>query len=108
MRGRPVLGVVSGFLFGLATAFTLLLFGSLPTSSIWLVLLPILGVVLGLLMAWWAPFGNGDRGPRPRPRDISHAGLPAGGDAAEDERDRTPGEDPLDTAETGTDTENGD
>lgn len=58
MSGRPVLGVISGFFFGLFLGITLFLFGVLPLNSILLLILPVIGIVLGLVMAWWAPFGG--------------------------------------------------
>ena len=60
MKGRPFLGVISGFLFGALLGITLFLFGVLPLDSDWLWILPLLGTVLGLVMAAWAPFGGGD------------------------------------------------
>lgn len=60
MKGRPILGAISGFLFGLLLGVTLFLFGALPLNSPWLAILPVLGIVLGLVMAAWAPFGGGD------------------------------------------------
>jgi hypothetical protein len=59
MKGRPILGVISGFLFGLFGGITLFLFGVIPLDSHLLWILPIAGVVLGLFMATWAPFGKG-------------------------------------------------
>ena len=59
MKGRPFLGVISGFLFGALLGITLFLFGVLPLDSDWLWILPLLGIVLGLVMAAWAPFGSG-------------------------------------------------
>jgi hypothetical protein len=59
MKGRPFLGVISGFFFGLFGGITLFLFGVIPLDSHVLWILPILGIVLGLLMATWAPFGSG-------------------------------------------------
>ncbi len=59
MKGRPFLGVISGFFFGLFGGVTLFLFGVIPLDSHLLWILPILGIVLGLLMATWAPFGSG-------------------------------------------------
>ena len=61
MRGRPILGVISGFFFGLFLGISLWMWGVIPLHSDLLWILPILGIVFGLVMAWWAPFG--------RPRD---------------------------------------
>lgn len=57
-RGRPVLGGISGFFFGLFLGITLLSFGILPLNSIFLTLLPIIGLVLGLVLAFTAPLGR--------------------------------------------------
>jgi uncharacterized membrane protein len=56
MRGRPVLGVITGFLFGLFLAVTLVFAGVLPLNSLLVTALPIVGIVYGLLMARLAPF----------------------------------------------------
>ncbi len=58
MRGRPILGVLSGFMFGLFAAATLFLYGVVPLASSALWILPIAGILFGLVMAWWAPFGG--------------------------------------------------
>jgi len=59
MKGRPFLGVISGFFFGLFGAAALFLFGVIPLDSPLIWILPILGIVLGLFMATLAPFGSG-------------------------------------------------
>ena len=58
MKGRPILGAISGFFFGLLLFITLWLWGVIPLHSDLGIILPILGIVLGLVMAWWAPFGR--------------------------------------------------
>jgi uncharacterized membrane protein len=58
MRGHPVLGVVAGFLFGLFLAVTLVLAGVLALNSVLVTLMPLLGIVYGLVMARFAPFGR--------------------------------------------------
>ena len=57
-RGRPVLGGISGFFFGLFLGITLLSLGILPLDSILLTLLPIIGLALGLVLAFTAPLGR--------------------------------------------------
>ena len=84
MHGRPVLGAISGFLFGLSAAVALFLYGVVPSSSIWLVVLPFLGMVLGLVMAWWAPFGSSDHGPQPETSDITYASSAGAADVVGD------------------------
>ena len=64
MKGHPILGIISGFLFGLFLGIALFLYGVLPLNSSWLWILPLLGILLGLVMAVWAPFG---KGPEPAP-----------------------------------------
>jgi hypothetical protein len=58
MRGRPVLGFFAGLLFGVFLAVTLVLAGVLPLNSVLVSALPVLGIVYGLVMAGWAPFGR--------------------------------------------------
>ena len=58
MKGRPILGVISGFMFGLFLGPTLFMWGLIPLHSDLMWILPLLGIVLGLVMAWWAPFGR--------------------------------------------------
>ena len=68
MKGHPILGITTGFLFGLFLGITLFLFGVIPLSSDWLWILPLLGILLGLIMAAWAPFGKGaEPAPAPAP-----------------------------------------
>lgn len=61
MKGRPILGIISGFLFGLFGGMTLFLYGVIPLASQLLWILPLVGIVLGLFMAAWAPFGSGKK-----------------------------------------------
>jgi hypothetical protein len=58
MRGHPILGGISGFLFGLFLGISLFLWGVVRLDSEWLVILPFVGLILGVVMAWWAPFGS--------------------------------------------------
>ena len=64
-RGRPVLGLLSGVVAGVALGVVLLVFGVLALDSSVLVVLPIAGLVLGLALGLFGPFGS--RSPRPRP-----------------------------------------
>jgi hypothetical protein len=65
-RGHPILGAISGFVFGLALSLALLVFAVVSLSNIILVILPIAFLVLGIAWALWAPLG------------ASRAGGPAG------------------------------
>jgi hypothetical protein len=58
MKGHPVLGVISGLLFGLFLALTLQQFGIMPLTTLSVIGLPILGIVIGLGLAALAPFGK--------------------------------------------------
>jgi hypothetical protein len=78
-RGRPILGGISGFFFGLFLGVTLLSFGILPLNSPLLTFLPIIGLVLGLVLAFTAPIprrggGGGSAAPSGAPK--AGAGAP--------------------------------
>ncbi len=60
-RGRPILGLISGFFTGLFLALTLLLNGVIPLESNLLVILPIGIMLLVWAMAMWFPIGRGGR-----------------------------------------------
>lgn len=57
-RGRPLLGLVSGFFAGLFLATSLLLYGVIPLDSPLLVILPVAGLVLVFSAAMWFPIGR--------------------------------------------------
>jgi hypothetical protein len=61
--GRPVLGLVSGFLFGLLGAASLFAFGATALNSPMFWILPLVGIVVGVGMSAWAPFGSGPQQP---------------------------------------------
>lgn len=63
MRGHPVLGVVTGLLFGIFVALDLIFFGVMASDSILVLLLPLLGLLLGVGLAAWAPLGGRHREP---------------------------------------------
>jgi len=56
--GRPILGLLAGFLAGLFGGVSLFLYGTVPLASPLLWLLPLAGIVLGLGLAAWGPFGR--------------------------------------------------
>lgn len=58
MKGRPVLGVISGLFLGLFAALLLQQFGIRPLDNLSVIGLPVLGIVLGLVMAATAPLGS--------------------------------------------------
>jgi hypothetical protein len=80
MRGRPVLGAISGLFFGLFLALLLQQFGIWPLDNLRFFGLPAVGLILGLLMAWWAPFGRQAapaRAAAPAARPVSTGPPPA-------------------------------
>jgi hypothetical protein len=96
MKGRPILGVTTGFLFGLFLGITLFLYGVIPLSSDMLWILPLLGILLGLIMAAWAPFGkSAEPAPHPVP-----APAPTPTATTSDEASDAATDDESDEAET--------
>jgi hypothetical protein len=57
-RGRPVMGAIFGFLTFFFIGLDLLLFGVIALNSALLTILPLLGLVLGLVWAKFAPLGG--------------------------------------------------
>lgn len=58
MKGRPVLGIISGLLFGLFVALLLQQFAIAPLTTLTLIGLPVAGVVVGIALSAWAPLGR--------------------------------------------------
>lgn len=58
MKGRPVLGAISGFFFGIFLSLALMMFGIWPLDALSVFGLPLIFLVIGLLLAWWAPLGR--------------------------------------------------
>lgn len=90
MKGHPILGITTGFLFGLFLGITLFLFGVIPLSSDWLWILPLLGILLGLIMAAWAPFGKGAEPAPAPPANAPPATIPPATDTPVPPADSTP------------------
>ena len=59
MRGRPGLGGVSGFFFGIFLSLALMLFSIRPLDQFSVFGLPIIFLVIGVALAMWAPLGRG-------------------------------------------------
>lgn len=66
-RGRPVLGAIAGLLFGLFVAVDLQQFGIRPLDNLSLFGFPIAGLVLGLVLAFTAPFKRSAKEKVPEP-----------------------------------------
>lgn len=60
-RGRPWLGAISGFFLGVGVAVLLQQFSIRPLDNLSFFGLPLLGILLGLGVAAWAPLGRGRR-----------------------------------------------
>jgi hypothetical protein len=73
-RGRPVLGAISGLLFGVAVALFLQQAGVRPIDNVSFFGLPLLGLALGLGLALWAPLG--------RDRVVAASGATASAEAS--------------------------
>lgn len=57
-RRRPILGIVSGVVFGLFGALSLALLGIVALDSILLTIVLALGIVLGIALGFTAPLGR--------------------------------------------------
>jgi hypothetical protein len=100
VKGRPILGVITGFLFGLFLGVTLFLYGVIPLSSDMLWILPLLGILLGLIMAAWAPFGkSAEPAPTPVPATVTASSGEGTADVAGDVAVETTTEDDSPTDE---------
>jgi hypothetical protein len=60
-KGRPILGAIMGFLMFFFIALDLVFFGVLPLNSAMVTILPVAGIVIGLLWAYFAPLGGKKR-----------------------------------------------
>jgi hypothetical protein len=66
-RGRPVLGAIAGFFFFFFLALDLLFFGVIPLKSAVITILPVVGIVAGLVWAKFAPLGGRSSNSAPTP-----------------------------------------
>ena len=64
-RGRPVAGAIFGFLFFFFIALDLLFLGVIPLNSAAITILPVLGIVAGLVWAKFAPLARSTGTPPP-------------------------------------------
>lgn len=55
-----MLGGVSGLFFGLFLSIALMMFGIWPLDALSVFGLPILFLLVGVGLAWWAPLGRED------------------------------------------------
>jgi len=103
MKGRPFLGLISGFFFGLFGAAALFLFGVIPLDSPLIWILPIVGIVLGLFMATLAPFGSGASPQAATTEGVTYASAGDADEAATATEQSSPPPDPADDATGPTD-----
>ena len=81
MKGRPVRGLIGGFLLGIFLDIDLVFGGVVKLNSVVLTILPIALLVVGLLLGLWAPIGRSSRGraaPNSRPASPSSLREPGG------------------------------
>lgn len=84
-RGRPLLGAFSGLFLGLFIALDLILFGVLPLESGLIWVFAVAGIVLGVALGVWAPFGRGSNdaetapAPTGSPDDYDSASITSDG-----------------------------
>ena len=64
-KGRPVLGAFMGFLFFLFLALDLVFFGVIPLNSAFITILPLVGIVVGLVWAMLGPLPGKGGAPGP-------------------------------------------
>lgn len=57
-RKHPIVGGIAGFFFFLFLTVELLVFGVLGSDSIFMLVLPILGIFVGVALALWGPLGQ--------------------------------------------------
>ena len=63
MRGRPVLGAISGLFLGLTVGLDLVMFKVLTLGTISIIVAPAAGFVLGIILGVAAPFGRSKAAP---------------------------------------------
>ena len=66
-KGHPILGAISGLLFGLFLSVTLTVYASVPFDSVIYIILLAAGLVVGVAMGWTGPF----RRHRKRPAHVN-------------------------------------
>ncbi len=59
MKGHTLWGMFGGFFAGLFLGITLWIYAVIPFASNLMWILPLVGIVFGLMLAAWAPFGSG-------------------------------------------------
>ena len=57
-RGHPIMGAIAGFFLFFFLGLDLLFFGVIPLKSAVITIMPILGIIVGLGWAKFAPLGG--------------------------------------------------
>jgi hypothetical protein len=70
-RGRPILGAITGLLFGVFASITLAMEGLLPLKNNMLAVYPVAGLLLGLILGLWGPFRRGKGAPPVEPLPVA-------------------------------------
>jgi hypothetical protein len=60
MTGRPIRGLIGGFLLGIFVDVDLVFGGVVKLESVVLTILPIALLVVGFVLGLWAPFGRSE------------------------------------------------
>ena len=58
MKGRPIMGAMSGLFLGAFIAIDLQQFGIRPLDNFSVIWIPVIGLVLGAAFGAWGPFAN--------------------------------------------------
>jgi hypothetical protein len=77
-QGHPILGTISGLLFGLFLSVTLTVYAGVPLNSVLYMILIPAGLVVGIALGWAGPF----RRHRTRPAHVSVPQPPARAETA--------------------------
>ncbi|MGH8994375.1 MAG: hypothetical protein ACRDZ7_22935 [Acidimicrobiia bacterium] len=64
-RGHPVRGAIAGFFFGLFISLDLVIFGLMPVEADALALIPLLGLIAGIVLGITAPVRRKASGSQP-------------------------------------------
>ncbi len=73
MKGHALRGIFGGFFTGLFLPITLWIYGAIPFASDLMWILPLVGIVIGLILAAWAPFGRGKKEETASTEGVSYA-----------------------------------
>ena len=72
--GRPGLGMLAGLVYGVFATVVLLLASAVALHSLWVIVLPPVGVATGLVIGWvgprWFRSTPSPESPRPEPREL--------------------------------------